>query len=83
MQVVHDLRAGPVLRADKLAPNDALAVDDVGFRRPRGAKGEIAALGGIECCAEDDVVVGQVLPVGGRILVKAYGQHNNPRHLLL
>ncbi len=82
-EVAGDLGADPVLGADKLAPDDALPVEDESFRRARGAEGEIGALGAVEQCAHSDVVVDHVLAVGLRILVKADRQHNNAGHLLL
>jgi hypothetical protein len=45
LQVVHDLRAGPVNRQDKLAANDAVAINDGRFRITCGSIQVVAVFG--------------------------------------
>ncbi len=47
-EVFQNLGAGPVLRADELAPDGSVLIDHVGFRRAGSAEGEIGLVGGIE-----------------------------------
>src|SRR5277367_193520 len=82
-EVVLYLRACPILRANKLAPYPPLRVDDVGLRRPRCSEGQVRLLREVE--REDHVaqmIVGDVLPIGLRIRVKAHRQHHHIRNLL-
>ncbi len=82
-QIIHDFGAGPVLRADELAPDFALAVDDVGFGRACGAKGEVALLRLIVDGEEVDVVVGEELVVGVDVVIEVHAENDDLRHLFL
>jgi hypothetical protein len=55
-QVTLNLGAGPILRADKPAADDAVRVDNPSFGRHLGAVGRIGAATGVEGCAQIDAM---------------------------
>ena len=73
----------PVLGADEFAAYFTLTVDDVGFRRAGGAKGQITLLRFIVDGEQIDVVVDEKLVVGIDVVVEIYGKDNDLRHLFL
>jgi len=82
-EVVHDVRVGPVLRADELTAEGALAVDDVGFGNLDGAVEGVDALVGVADGDEVDVVFDEELVVDVGILVHADGDDFEVGHLLV
>jgi len=66
-----DLGVGPVLGADEFAPDDALAIDDVGLRPHLGVKEPGGRFGGVAHGDEVDVAAGEELAVGIRVFVDA------------
>lgn len=82
-QIIHDFGTGPVLWADEFAADFALAVDDVGFRGTGRAEGQIALLQLVVDGEEVDVIVGEELVIGGRIIIEVHTENDDLRHLLL
>src|ERR1019366_9692924 len=71
-----NLRIGPVLSANVLAPNNAFAVDDVGLRPHVRMKELGGRLSGITYCDQVHVAPSNEVCVGIRVFVDAYGQDN-------
>jgi hypothetical protein len=82
-EVVQNLRRGPVLRADELAPDLSLAIDDEGLRKAKRSVKRVAVLLLIADGQEVDPMLGQKLPVGAGIFVDIHAQHYQLRHLAL
>jgi len=83
LEIVHDFGVGPVLRADELAADFALGVDDVGLGRAGGAEGEVAPLRFVVDGEQVDVVVDQELAIRRGIVVEIDAENDDLRHLLL
>ncbi len=81
--VVQDLGIGPVLRADELAADFTLPVDDVGLGRTGGAEGQVALLRFIMDGEQVDMIVAEELVIGVDVVVEIDGKHNDLRQLLL
>ena len=71
VQVRAHFGAGPVLRSDKLAPDDAFAVDHIGFRPHIRVEELGGRLGGVADGEEVDVAAGNELAVGIGVFVDA------------
>jgi len=72
-QEVHNFRAGPVLRADELAADNARLVDDVGFWGAEGVELGVRALGAVENAEKLDVVTDEEAAVGVGVRIHADG----------
>src|SRR6266851_4800973 len=83
LEITHDLRAGPDLRADELATHDALPVDHVGLRNLRRSIESIYLHVLVPHSEEIDMVLHQEPPVHIRVLIDADCDHRDLRHLLL
>src|ERR1019366_4051083 len=73
--IIHDLRAGPLLRADELADDLASAIDHKGFRKPGRAIQAVRLLPGVANGKQIDVVVADELFVGVVVVVLANGKN--------
>src|ERR1022692_39179 len=71
LQIIHDLRAGPLLRADELADDLARAIDHEGFRKPRRAIQSVGFLPSVPDREQVDVVVAYELFVRVVVVVLA------------
>ncbi len=84
LEVVDDLGGGPVLGSDEFAADDAVAVDDVGFRRAGGVKGVVGLIGSV---VDDghvvEVVIDEVLAVVDGLGVKGDGDDDEVGDALL
>src|SRR5215469_556546 len=79
VEVLEDIRAGPVDRPDELAPYDARSVDNKGFGVSRGAVAVIAFFTWIEYREEVDLVGAQEAVIVSLSCVHAYSQYGNSR----
>ena len=82
-KVLKDFRTGPVLRADEFAPDNAMLVDDIGFRPLVRAVEVGGAVLRVVDAEQADFVLDQVVLVGLPVLVHADGQHLHLGQLLL
>ena len=71
LEVLANLGAGPILRADELAADDALAVNDVGFRPHIGVEKLGCAFAGIADGGEVNVAMEDKTAVGVGVLIDA------------
>ena len=75
-QIVRDFRAAPIHRPDKLAPNDSVAVNDVGFRPAKCAVEPGRFLRFIPHRNHVDAVVFEELVVRRIVRVNTDGEHH-------
>jgi hypothetical protein len=75
LQVGADFRATPVLRTDDLAANEALSVNDVGFRPHLCAVELGGPLAGVADSDQVHAMANEEAAVGNRIFVDADGQY--------
>src|ERR1035441_2852971 len=75
VQIIHDLRTGPLLRADEFADDLASAIDHEGFREPRRAIQSVGLLPGVADGEQIDVVVADELFVRVVVVVLANGKN--------
>ncbi len=68
-EVVGDFGAGPILCSDELAPDDAVTVDDVGFRDHLGTVERVDATIRVADGEEIDVVLSEEVLIDIGILV--------------
>lgn len=78
-----DLGAGPILRADELAADDAFAVNDVAFGPHLGVVEIGGTLCGIAYGDEIYVMRGEKVRVGVGIVIDAYGKDDDAGHLVV
>lgn len=78
-KVRHNVRAGPILRSDKLAPENAPPVNQVAFGKAEGAIELVTALLFIVDGEQVDTVLLEELAVGGPVIVRIDGEHDHLR----
>ena len=83
VQIIADLGAGPVLRADEFAADDAVAVDQVGFRPHVGVVELRCGLRWVAHRDEIDVMTDKETGIGSGIVVDADGEDGQGGHLVV
>jgi hypothetical protein len=82
-EVIENFRRGPVLRIDKLTPNLAATIDNVGVRKNKGSINRVDVPLRIADCQVIDFVPGKKLLVGAFIFVYIHAQDDQLGHLAL
>ena len=83
VQIIADLGAGPVLGAHEFAADDAVAVDQIGFRPHVGVVELRRGSRWVAHSDEIDVVTDQEARIGGLVVVDADGEDGQAGHLVV